>query len=157
MARKGDPALGYTYIVDIAKAKGYFTSISGLGSSHTVATHKVVNEQGKEFEIKMPARLQWEDVTIKRGLTDDMAFWQWRDLVVNGKLDEARTDCTITMLNRDYQKVTEWTLLNAWPSKMTGVTVSSESNDFLIEEMVITHEGIKRDTAEGYPASPPKA
>jgi hypothetical protein len=40
---------------------------------------------------------------------------------------------------------------------MTGVTVSSESNDFLVEEMVITHEGIKRGDAEGYPAVPPTA
>jgi phage tail-like protein len=157
MARNGDPALGYTYVVQIPKATGYFTSIAGLGSSHQVATHKVVNDDGKEFEIKMPGRLQWEDVTVKRGLTDDMAFWEWRDMVVNGKMEDARTDCTIILLNRDYQPVTQWTLLNAWPSKMTGVTVSSESNDFLVEEMVITHEGIKRGDAEGYPAVPPTA
>lgn len=154
MARPNDPVVGYMFSLDVNGISGYFTSVSGIGSEHSVATQKVVTQDGKEIEIKMPGRLTWGDITLKRGLTDDMKFWEWRDKVVHGKIEEARTNCSITMYNRDYTPVVTWNLFNAWPSKMTGITINSDSNDFIVEEMVISHEGLTREGADGMPAAP---
>ena len=153
MAREHDPVVGYMFSVDANGITGYFTEISGIGSEHSIVRHKVVKE-GKEMEIKMPGRLEWGDITVKRGLTKDTAFWKWRDMVVHGDLDKARQPCTITMYDRNYNPVVTWNLVNAWPSKMSGISIKADSNDFVVEEMVITHEGITREGAEGYPAIP---
>lgn len=150
MARESDPVVGYMFSIDANGIKGYFTEISGIGSEHKVVSQKVVQD-GKEAEIKTAGRLEWTDITVKKGLTTDMAFWKWREMVVHGELDKARQPCTITMYDRSYKPIVTWNLINAWPSKISGISVKADSNDFVVEEMVITHEGIKREGAEGYP------
>lgn len=153
MAREHDPVVAYMFSVDANGITGYFTEISGIGSEHSIVRHKVVKE-GREMEIKMPGRLEWGDITVKRGLTKDPAFWKWRDMVVHGDMESARQACTIKMYDRNYNEVVTWNLVNAWPSKMSGISIKADSNDFVVEEMVITHEGITREGAEGYPAIP---
>ena len=75
MARESDPVVGYMFSIDANGIKGYFTEISGIGSEHKVVSHKVVQD-GKETEIKTAGRLEWGDITVKKGLTTDMAFWK---------------------------------------------------------------------------------
>jgi phage tail-like protein len=49
------------------------------------------------------------------------------------------------MYDRKYVAVVTWSLVNAWPSKLTGPQIASDSNDFTIEELVLVHEGLYRD------------
>ena len=77
-----DPLVGYHFGVDIQGViTGYFTECSGLGSEHEVIEHKVVNESGQEVVLKLPGRLKWENVTLKRGITSSMDIWDWRKQV----------------------------------------------------------------------------
>lgn len=153
MARENDPVVGYMFSIDVNGIKGYFTEISGISSEHSIVRHKVVRD-GKETEIKMPGRVEWSDITVKKGLTADLAFWKWREMVVRGDMEGARQPCTITMYDRNYKPIISWHLVNAWPSKISGISVKADSNDFVLEEMVITHEGIQREGSEGYPTLP---
>ena len=141
-----DPLLGFNFKLDLSgKIAGYFTECSGLGSEHEVIEHKVVDEKGHEIIRKIPGRLKWGDVTLKRGITSDLQIWKWRDEVVQGKVKDARKNCTIIMIDRELQEpVAEWTLTNAWPSKVTGPNLKSDSNEFGVEEVTIVHEGISR-------------
>ena len=88
MARDNDPVVAYRFQIEVGDIKGYFTEISGIGSEHQIVKHKVVIE-GKEAEVKSPGRLEWGDITVKRGLTRDMSFWKWSDQIVHGDLDIA--------------------------------------------------------------------
>lgn len=45
-------------------------------------------------------------------------FWDWRDLVANGQLFDARTNCDITMFTRDYVVAFQWEIKNAWPASI---------------------------------------
>jgi len=154
--RVGDPVVGFQFSLEIGTMTGYFTEVSGIGSENAVATHKVVNEAAKEVTIQMPGRTEWGEVTLKRGLTSNIEFWDWRELVVTGKINDARLPVTITMYDRDYSPVVTWELTNAWPSKLSGPSISADSNDFAIEELTIVHEGLTRDTnADMIPAISP--
>jgi phage tail-like protein len=148
-----DPLQGFTFIVQANDLVGYFTSIDGLGSEHEVVTGKYVTPEGKEVQAKGAGRLTWGDVTLKRGITADMGFWAWRDQVVYGKLDDARKSVSITLLDRTYAPVVIWNLTRAWPSKISATSLSSDSNDFILEELTLVHEGITRDGADGMPAT----
>jgi len=154
--RKGDPVVGFQFSLTIDDVTGYFTEVSGIGSENAVATHKVVNPEAKEVTIQVPGRTEWGEITLKRGLTDSFEFWDWRELVISGKITDARKAVTITMYDRDYTEVVTWSLTNAWPSKLSGPSIAADSNDFAIEELTIVHEGLVRDdVADLIPAISP--
>jgi phage tail-like protein len=143
--RDSDPLIGFNFRLEIeGKLSGFFTECSGIGSENEIVDHKVVDDGGHEIVQKIPGRLKWQDVTLKRGITDAMDIWEWRSLVEQGKMSDARTNCSIIMMDRNYEDVARWDLVNAWPSKVTGPSVKSDSNEFGVEEVTIVHEGMIR-------------
>ncbi len=141
-----DPLVGFHYAVEIqGVVTGYFTECSGIGSEHEIIEHKIVDEKGRELIQKIPGRLKWQDVTLKRGITNNMDIWDWREQVVQGKVDDARRNGSIVMFNQALAEVARWNFENAWPLKVSGPSVKSDSNEFGIEELVITHEGLYRE------------
>jgi phage tail-like protein len=144
-AVSGDPLVGFNFEVKIEGAlTGYFTECSGLGSESEVIEHKVVGEGGKEVVRKVPGRLKWGDITLKRGITKNYDMWKWRKSVEDGKVSEARKNGSIKMNDQEGTTVAIWDFEKAWPSKLTGPAVKSDSNEIGIEELVIVHEYIIR-------------
>ena len=140
-----DPLVGFHFAVDIqGKVVGYFTEVSGLGSETETIEHKVVNEAGIEVVMKVPGRLKWEDITLKRGITSEMDMWTWRKEVENGGVEGARADGSIIMFDQALGEVARWNFSQGWPSKITGPGVKADSNEISVEEMVIVHEYIER-------------
>ena len=145
--RESDPLIAFQFSIKIEgrdELSGWFTEIDGVGSESEVTEHKVVSEDGKEFVQMIPGRIKWTPVTLKRGITTNVAFWDWRQEVVNGDLETARTDCTIFMHDREGSAVAGWKLVRAWPSKISGPSMKTDSNDIGIEELTIVHEGMER-------------
>ncbi len=141
-----DPLLGFNFMLELEGAvAGYFTECSGIGSEHEVVEQKIVDKQGHEVIRKIPGRLKFTDISLKRGITSDMQIWEWRDMAVQGKVSDARKNCTITMLSREYKPVAIWHFANAWPSKVTGPSLKADSNDIGVEELTIVHEGMYRE------------
>jgi phage tail-like protein len=146
MADRRDPLVGFHYAIEVQGViTGYFTECSGIGSEHEVIEHKVVDEKGRERIQKIPGRLKWENVTLKRGITDAMDIWDWREQVVRGDVEGARHNGSIVMFDQSLKETARWNFENAWPLKVSGPTVKSDSNEFGIEELVITHEGLYRE------------
>jgi phage tail-like protein len=145
--RATDPLIGFNFRLEVTGASpmtGYFTECSGIGSESEIVEHKVVDEGGHELVQKIPGRLKFQDVTLKRGITADMQVWAWRALVEQGKMGDARSNMSIIMMDRDYTDVARWDFINAWPSKVTGPSVKSDDNSFGVEEITIVHEGMIR-------------
>ena len=141
-----DPLVGFHYAIEVqGVVTGYFTERPGIGSEHEVIEHKIVDEKGRESIQKIPGRLKWQDITLKRGITDNMDIWDWREMVVQGKVDEARRNGSIVMFNQALEEVARWNFENAWPVKVSGPSMKSDSNEFGIEELVITHGGLYRE------------
>ncbi len=139
-----DPLVGFHFALEVQdQIKGYFTEVSGIGSEHEVIEHKVT-QAGKEVVIKVPGRLKWGDITLKRGLTASMDLWNWRKLVEDGKIKEARKNGSIVMYDSELKEVARWNFNNAWPTKLSGPSPKADSNEFGVEEMTITHEYITR-------------
>jgi phage tail-like protein len=144
-ARGSDPLVGFHFKIDIqGKVTGFFTEVSGLGSETEIIEHKVVTEGGVEVVQKIPGRLKWGDITLKRGITATMDAWMWRKMVEDGDIQGARSNGSIIMFDQALTPVAQWDFENAWPVKITGPSLQSDSNAFGIEEMTITHEYIKR-------------
>ncbi|HVU14436.1 MAG TPA: phage tail protein [Phototrophicaceae bacterium] len=144
-ARPTDPLVGFSFGLDLSgKAAGYFLEVNGLGSESDVTEHKVTDPTGHGLIQKIPGRLKWTDVTLKRGVTAQMDLWQWRAAVEKGDMTNARVNCTITMYDAAYTPVAKWNLANAWPTKISGPTGNSDNSSLAVEEVTITFESMER-------------
>lgn len=142
-----DPLVGFHFAVDIQGViKGYFTECNGLGSEHDIVEHKVINEKGQEIVLKIPGRLKWENISLKRGITSNMDIWNWRKQVEDGNVDDARRDGSIVMYDQNLEEVARWNFERAWPLKVSGPQPKADSNEIGIEELTLVHEYIQRVT-----------
>ena len=146
MAEREDPLVAFKFGLEIeGKLSGYFTQVGGIGSETEVIQQKVVNsETGETIIQQIPGRLTWTPVSLKRGVTSSMDIWQWRQTVVEGKIDEARTNCSIVAYSQDNTEIARWNFENAWPSKVVGPEMDSGSTNYMIEDVTIVHEGVMR-------------
>jgi len=139
------PLVGFHFAIEMqGVVTGFFTECGGLGSEHEVIEHKVVTEKGNEVVMKIPGRLKWENITLKRGITKNMDIWKWRKEVESGNVDTARRDGSVIMFDQQLTEVARWNFLRAWPVKVTGPQPKSDSNEIGVEELTIAHEYIER-------------
>jgi len=148
MSEREDPLVAFKFGLEIeGKLSGFFTTVGGIGSESEVVEHKITNpDTGETIIQKIPGRLTWTEVTLKRGVTSNIDVWAWRQSVVEGKIDDARTNCSIIAYNQGNEEIARWNFESAWPSKVTGPEMDSGSQDYMIEEIVIVHEGMWRET-----------
>ena len=140
-----DPLVGFHFAVEIqGQVTGYFTECSGLGSENETIEHKVVNSQGVEVVLKIPGRLKWENIVLKRGITSNMDIWTWRQMVVDGDVNGARSNGSVVMYDQSLSEVARWNFEQAWPVKVTGPSPKADSNEIGVEELTIAHEFIQR-------------
>ena len=142
-----DPLITFQFRIEVAgpvQVNGYFTEVSGLGSEHEVVEQQVTDPQGNPFVMRDPGRIKYVDLVLKRGITADLGIWDWRKMVEEGDMTTARANCSIIMMDTLGGDVARWDVVNAWPSKVTGPSPKSDSNEFGIEEMNLVHEGMTR-------------
>jgi phage tail-like protein len=144
-AGREDPLVGFNFAIDVGgTVTGYFQEVSGLGSEQELIESKVMTEKGIEVVLKIPGRLKWGDIVLKRGITTNMDMWDWRQMVVDGKASEARKNGSIIMFDRESKEAARWNFTNAWPSKISGPSPKADGNEIGIEELTLVHEAIYR-------------
>ena len=127
------------------KVTGCFLDCSGLGSEHEVIEKKLVDDKGNQVLVTIPGRMKWQQITLKRGIaSEDMQLWKWRKEVEDGNVEGARADGSIMMLDQHRNIKARWDFENAWPAKVTGPQLKSDSNDIGVEELTISHTGLWR-------------
>ncbi len=140
-----DPLVSAFFTIDFGgEVQGAFRECTGLGSENEVVEYKASGDKGKFVMKKVPGRMKWNNITLKRGITDAMDLWKWRKKVEEGKVDEARKNGSIIMYDQKNSPVARWDFTAAWPSKLTGPTANATNNEVGIEEIEITHEGYAR-------------
>lgn len=140
-----DPLVSFHFAVEVqGQIAGYFTEVAGLGSENEVIEHNVVNESGVEVVLKIPGRLKWGDIELKRGITSNIDLWTWRKMVEDGQVQSARKNGSITMYDQSLAEVARWNFDNGWPSKIDGPTTKSDDSSIVVEALTIVHEGIYR-------------
>lgn len=154
-AREVDPILSYQFSVELTEdpfailgfkvpITGYFTEISGLDVEWETAEYKTTNVLGLAHSNFVPLRPVYHPIMLRRGVTDGEGFWLWHQLLQLGAKPLLRAFVTITMYDRSYNPIAIWSVERAWPSKISGPQMRSDSSDITIEEMTLMHGGIQR-------------
>jgi len=133
----------FTLKIGDAEAAGFFKEATGFDSETEISESKRSLPNGRTEVVKAAGNTKWGDIELKRGIDQDKTLWNWRKLVIAGKLDAARKDCTITMLDFEGQPVVTYSIINAWPKKYTGVGLKADSNEVPVEGITLSHEGFE--------------
>lgn len=119
-----------------------FTSVSGLGFESEVVTFQDTLADGKIVTRKRPGRINFGDITLKRGLSADNALVEWYQTVVNGAVE--RKSGSIVIYDQVSSEIGRWNFENAWISKWSASDLDAGSDDIMIEEITIAHEYMER-------------
>jgi phage tail-like protein len=135
--------VSFTLKISGAESTGIFREATGFDSESEVAEIRRSLPNGRTDIIKAAGNTKWGDIELKRGVDRDKSLWNWRKLVIAGKLDDARKNCTITMLDFAGQPVVTYSIINAWPKKYTGAGLKADSNEVAVEGITLCHEGFE--------------
>jgi phage tail-like protein len=90
---------------------------------------------------KLPGRVKYSDIVLKRGITADLSLYQWFRALANG--DFQPRDAAIILLDAERQAVRRWLARDAWPRKYDGPALNAKNNEVAIERMELAVEAIE--------------
>ena len=103
---------------------------------------------------KLPGKTRFEPITLSKGLTHDLAFEDWANLVNNVQADAAmslrnfRKEVVIDVYNLQGAAVMSYIVHRAWVSEYTALPeLDASGNAVAIQTIVLQNEGWERDPA----------
>ena len=90
---------------------------------------------------KLPGRVKYGNVVLKRGITADLSLYQWFRAVSQG--DFQPRNVMIVLLDAQRQDVRRWLARDAWPVKYDGPTLNAKNNEVAIETLELAVEEIE--------------
>jgi phage tail-like protein len=112
--------------------------VSGLAAEAEVIEFR---ELGGSHSIKLPGRIRYPNVILRRGLTTSRDLWDWWETVRDGAIQ--RRTVLIAVLDDAGQPVLRWRLSEAWPAKWELSELDAGKNEIAIETLELAHEGLE--------------
>jgi phage tail-like protein len=123
------------------KAVGYFTEVTGLSAEVETFTY---SEGGmNEFQHKLPTRVKYPNLVLKRGMTTKADLQRWFQ---KSHVQAERTTISLTMLDQEGTTIRTWSFVNAFPIKWTGPNFNASQSQLAVETIEIAHEGLRAVT-----------
>lgn len=134
------PLVKFSFQVKIAGTELVFQEVTGLSAESQVIEYRAGNSKVYST-IKMPGLQKFGNITLKKGMfTKDSALYT---LFMTTKMNTIkRASVVISLLDESNAPVMTWTLNNAFPCKITGTDMKSDSNEVAVESMELAHEGL---------------
>src|ERR671932_2798102 len=128
------------YVEIQSQLSACFSECSGLGVTIDKDTYREggVNEQQRSF-LK---QAKFNDVTLKRGITDSLTFWKWIERTLKPGKKERR-NINIVVFNQAGETMQCWTLIGAVPIRWKAPSLQADSSTAAIEELTLAYEGLK--------------
>src|SRR5579875_780051 len=156
-------------LIPISSARFMLSSATGNGKwafqelsniSMEVEPHEFIycNADGSIQHTRQYGKTNPPKVTLKKPMDDDTSLWAWHLAAQAGSLT-ARIDCSLIAYSAGSpavpptgkDKVFEWLLANAWPSKLELSGLKAGSTDTAVVTVTLQCDII---TVPGTPASP---
>jgi phage tail-like protein len=145
---RDDPYAAYNFQVIVTEVSddgvavsGSFSEVSGL----EVTQDPILYRNGSEdiTQRKITGLKKFTDITLKRGITGHVGFWNWVVEALNGQV--RRTAGSILLLDENRNEVMRWNFARAWPCKYTGPSLNAGNNEIAFETLVICCEQLLID------------
>jgi phage tail-like protein len=142
-----ESATSATFLFEVdGQAIGRFMEVSGLEVEVAVESIEEGGENG--FVHRLPGRMSWPNITLKRGVTqsDNLLTWLTKssgEQFASSGNTLARSSAAITLLAKDGKRLRAWEFVDAFPVKWSGPQFAASSSDAATETLEIAHHGFK--------------
>ncbi len=117
-----------------------FQEVSGLDTEYDVIEYRAGNNSNFST-VRTTGSKKNSEITLKKGVfQDNTALFDFLAKVKMNSLE--RITVTIQLMDEEHKPVFTWTLKNAVPKKVTGISLNAKTSDAAMEELVLVHEGI---------------
>lgn len=134
----------------LASYTGAFSECSGL---EIEADIKEYLEGGRnDGVVRRVGRVKLVPLVLKRGMfattrgegTIDSGLWDWLNGMVAGSLPIPRYDGMVIVKDRpEGREMATWHFSRGLPSKLTGPALNAKTGEVAVEELRISHEGLR--------------
>ena len=134
------PTPKFRFEVDLGPSltKIAFQEVSGMDVENQVIEYRKADSPLFSTQ-KMPGIVKYGNVTMKRGVfVNDNSFWDWHKQISMNTIE--RTTVIIRLLDETGNVTMQWTLSNAWPTKITSTDLKSAGNEVAVDTLEIAHE-----------------
>ena len=126
------PMPKFRFEVDLGSkmTKVAFQEVSGMDVENQIIEYRKSNSKLFSTE-KMPGITKYGNVTMKRGVfVNDNTFWDWHKQISMNTI--TRRTVIIKLLDELGDVTMQWTLNNAWPTKITSTDLKSDGNEVAV-------------------------
>jgi phage tail-like protein len=135
-----EPYANFNFLVELdGITRAAFHECSGFTSSVEVIEY---NEGGSLSSMKLPGRVKYANLMLKRGITDDLELYNWHLSAVQGAIQ--RKNGSILLLDRAGNQVARWDFTQAWPTKCDGPDLNAEDNKIAFDSYEIVCTTLQR-------------
>lgn len=128
---------------------GAFTEVSGLQVEIEQGDTESIKEGGQnEYIHKLPGRMKWPNLVLKRGVTADNNLFDWfkkssGEGFEGNQRSLDRTLAALAMVDGQGEVLRAWVFYDAFPVKWTGPKFAATSSELATEELEIAHHGFR--------------
>lgn len=136
-----DPYLNFNFVVEIdGNTVGALTEADLPEGTIEITSYR----EGDEREYsgrRLPGRVTFSHLILRRGLTIDRTFFDWWRSVADGTLDRRN----VSVILRDYtgQPFARWNFRDALPTKYSAPDFRAQGNEVAIESLELVVEGME--------------
>jgi len=143
MAQRIDPYRNSRFLVEIdGIVQAGFSEATIPDTSQDPIEYREGNES--PTVRKIPGLIKYGNLSLKWGITDNLELYNWRKLVEQGKMSDARRNIAIIVLDEEGNPKSRWEFVEAWPTKYDAPDLNATGNEIAIENIEIAHEGMTR-------------
>jgi phage tail-like protein len=148
------PPTGFHFKVEFQGVSGMdndteqrFQDVSGL--SFEMETEHFTEGGENRFEYKLPKRIKYPNLVLKRGLLTNSALIKWINAAMNTFFtvpvyDFKPADILISLLNESGDPVAVWNIIQAYPVKWNVSDFNSSENAVAIETIELAYQYFER-------------
>jgi phage tail-like protein len=134
-----DPYAAFNFLVEVEGVTvAGFTECSGLVNETEVIDYR--NGDEDITRRRLPGLVKYNNIVLKRGITNSTELWDWRRRVLDGRTQ--RQSGSVVLLDEARRPARRWNFREGWPAKLEGPTLNAKTNETAIETMEIVHEGL---------------
>ncbi len=114
-----------------------FQEVSGLTA--TVNTSDLMEGGENRFKHKLPGRVSYDNLVLKRGLVTNSSILQWCINAISN-FEFKPITVFVKLLNEEGEPLATWQVINAYPVKWSVSNFNAEQNSVVVETLELAYQ-----------------
>jgi phage tail-like protein len=128
-------------------AEARFQEVSGL--SFEITTEEFTEGGENRFAYKLPKRVKYPNLVLKRGLFKDTAIVQWMQDAMKTFFtmviyDFKPVDIMVSLLDEEDNALVKWNIVQAYPVKLSVSDLRANDNSIVVETLELAYQYFER-------------